>query len=166
MRNFYTERNYINNEDFSNNYSTSRINRNSLFRNFLIDENVDDSRKKFFAPKKKEILPSYTNLKEKIETGRSQIKSYFNIKDSIFKEIQVKDLISYSKFAKNIADFFFGPLGFITKKDQDLKDYHKQKQKVKKLSTKIYAGRWLYLDENPKYTRFLARLTNIFYSFI
>ena len=160
MRNFYTERNYINNEDFSNNYSTSRINRNSLFRNFLIDENVDDSRKKFFAPKKKEILPSYINLKEKIETGRSQIKSYFNIKDSIFKEIQVKDLISYSKFAKNIADFFFGPLGFITKKEQVLKNYHKQKQKEKKLNTKIYAGRWLYLDENPKYTRFLARLKN------
>ena len=83
--------------------------------------NVDDSRKKFFAPKKKEILPSYTNLKEKIETGRSQIKSYFNIKDSIFKEIQVKDLISYSKFAKNIADFFLVLLVLLQKKIKILK---------------------------------------------
>ena len=57
-----------------------RLNQNFLFRNFLIDENVESSKKKFFASKKKEILPSYTNIRDKIESGRKDIKSNFNIK--------------------------------------------------------------------------------------
>ena len=63
MKDYYTERTYSNsiNRSINNNY-TSRINFNSLFRNFLVDENVDDS-KKFFVNKKKKILPSYTNIK-------------------------------------------------------------------------------------------------------
>ena len=160
MKDYYTERTYSNsiNRSINNNY-TSRINFNSLFRNFLVDENVDDS-KKFFVNKKKEILPSYTNIKERIEEGRKDIKSKFNIESTLFREIQLKDLVSYSNFAKKISQYFFGPNGIITKRNINLKKFHKSREKKQKenFNTKIYAGTWLYLDENPKYTRFLARL--------
>ena len=155
MSSYYTERTY------SNKFYKSRINSNSLFRNFLVDENVDDF-KKLLKNKKKEILPSYTNIKEKIEKGRKEIKSDFDIESTLFKEIQLTDILTYSKFAKNISQYLFGPNGIITKRNINLKSYHKQKDKNKKekLDNKIYAGSWLYLEENPKYVRYLARLKN------
>lgn len=162
MKDYYTGRTYSNNLNSSNNNNyTSRINFNSLFRNFLIDENVDDY-KKFFVNKKKEILPNYKNIRERIEEGRKDIKSNFNIESTLFREIQLKDLISYSNFAKNFSQYFFGPNGIITKRNINLKKFYKSREKKQKenFNTKIYAGTWLYLEENPKYTRFLARLKN------
>ena len=162
MKDYYTERTYSNSINRSNNNNyTSRINFNSLFRNFLVDENVDDF-KKLLKNKKKEILPSYTNINEKIEKGRKEIKSDFDIESTLFKEIQLTDILTYSKFAKNISQYLFGPNGIITKRNINLKSYHKQKDKNKKekLDNKIYAGSWLYLEENPKYVRYLARLKN------
>ena len=164
MKDYYTERNYNSNYNnySNNNYYTTQINQNSLFRNFLIDENVEDSRKKFFVPKKKEILPSYRNLKERIEEGRRDIKSHYNIKDTLFKDIHLKDLSLYSKFAKNFSLYFFGPNGIVTENNMHLKTHYnlKHKKNKRKLNAKIYAGRWLYLDENPKYVRYIARLKN------
>ena len=162
MNEYYTERNYTDNTDYSNNYSLKKLNQNYLFRNFLVSENVEGSKKKFFASKQKEILPSYTNIRDTIENGRKEIKSKFNIENSLFKEIQARDLVIYSQFAKNISEYFFGPFGIITEKNINLKKYHSQKNKKKKeeLDNRIYAGRWLYLDENPKYVRFIARLKN------
>ena len=162
MNEYYTERNYTDNTDYSNNYSLKKLNQNYLFRNFLVSENVEGSKKKFFASKQKEILPSYTNIRDTIENGRKEIKSKFDIENSLFKEIQARDLVIYSQFAKNISEYFFGPFGIITKKNINLKKYHSQKNKKKKeeLDNRIYAGRWLYLDENPKYVRFIARLKN------
>lgn len=154
MRNYYTERTYSNR---SNNYYTPRINSNSLFRNFLVDENVDDL-KKFFVNKRKEVLPRYTNIKEKIEKGKKDIKSKFDIESTLFKEIQLADTLGYSNFANNASQYFFGPNGIITKENLNLKTFYKQREKQKKLSNKIYAGTWFYLDENPKYIRYLARL--------
>ena len=165
MNGYYTERNTTNNtnnEDYLNIFSTKRINQNSVFRNFLIDENIDDSRKKFFAPKKKEILPYYSNIKEKIEDGRKDIRSNFNIENTLFRDIQKTDLVVYSQFAKKISEYFFGPTGLITENNINLKKYHSQKQKKKKaeFDNKIYAGNWLFLDENPNYVRYIARLKN------
>ena len=156
MRNYYTERTYSNR---SNNYYTLRI--NSLFRNFLVDENVDEF-KNLLINKRKEILPSYTNIKEIIEKGKKEIKSKFDIESTLFKEIQLTDILTYSNFAKNISEYLFGPNGLVTQRNVNLKSYHKQinKQKKEKLDKKIYAGSWLYLDENPKYVRYLARLKN------
>ena len=153
MRNYYTERTY------PNKHFTSPLKSNSLFRNFLVDENVDDF-KKLLINKRNEILPSYTNIKEKIEKGRKDIKSDFDIESTLFKEIQLTDIYTYSNFAKNISEYLFGPNGIITKRNIDLKSYHKQKSKEKKekLDKKIYAGSWLYLEENPKYVRYFARL--------
>ena len=160
MNGYYTERNNINYDDYLNNFSTRQITKNSLFRNFLINENIEDSKKKFFAPKKKEILPSYANIKDKIENGRRDIKSNFNIEKTVFREIQARDLVIYSQFAKNFSEYFFGPSGLITENNINLKKYHSQRQKKKKieLNKKIYAGRWLYLDENPNYVSYIARL--------
>ena len=163
MKDYYTERNpYMNNDKYSNNNFTTRINQYSLFRNFLINENVEDSRKKFFVPKKKEILPNYRNIKEIIEEGRKDIKSKFNIKNTLFKDIQLKDLSIYSKFAKNFSEYFFGPKGIVTENNINLKTHYnlKRKNNKKKLNSKIYAGRWLYLDENPKFVRYISRLKN------
>lgn len=162
MNGYYTERNDINYEDYSNIFSPKYINENSLFRNFLINENIEDSKKKFFAPKKKEILPGYKNIKEKIENGRREIKSDFNIEKTLFRDIQAKDIIVYSQFAKNFSEYFFGPRGIITENNINLKKYHLQKQRKKKieLNKRIYAGRWLYLDENPNFVNYIARLKN------
>jgi len=159
MRNYYTGRNYYhlteNNQNF---YKTARAKPNSIFRNFLIKENADNSTK-YFRFKKKEILPEYTNIRKKINTKIKAIKSYYDIKNTIFKEIKSKDIIAYSKFAKDMTLYFFGPKGKITQNNLQLKKYYDSHKKEKVgLNTKIYAGRWEYYDDTTKFNRYLSRL--------
>ena len=157
MRNYYTERNYsltANNQDF---YKTERL-PNNIFRSFLIKENADNS-SKYFRFKKKEILPEYKNIKKRINYQIREIKSYFDVKGTLFKEIKSRDITTYSKFAKDMKLFFFGPKGMITQKNPHLKKYYNIQEKKKKgLNTKIYAGRWEYLEDTLKYNRYLNRL--------
>ena len=160
---YYTNRNYIKNEDYSNNYYTPRIIQNDVFRNFLINEKKDNTQKRFYPPRKKEILPNYKNIKSIITNYRTEINTKFDIKDTLFKEIQKSDLRTYSEFAKNFSEYYFGPNGYITKNNPELKKFHKHKERQRKkinLTTKIYAGRWQYLEENPNYKSYLARLKN------
>ena len=160
MKNYYTERNYELTDNIQNFYKTERLKPNNLFRSFLIKENADNSTK-YFRFKKKEILPEYTNIRKKIKYQIKEIKSYYNIKGTVFKEIRAKDITSYSKFAKDMKLFFFGPKGMITKKNPQLKKYYYSKEKKKiGLDTKIYAGRWEYFEENTssKFNRYLNRL--------
>ena len=157
MRNYYTERNYsltANNQDF---YKTQRL-PNNIFRSFLIKENADNT-SKYFRFKKKEILPEYTNIKKKINCQIREIKSYFDVKGTLFKEIKSRDITMYSKFAKDMKLFFFGPKGMITQKNPHLKKYYNIQEKKKMgLNTKIYAGRWEYLEDTMKHNRYLNRL--------
>ena len=160
MKNYYTERNYELTDNIQNFYKTERLKPNNLFRSFLIKENADNSTK-YFRFKKKEILPEYTNIRKKIKYQIKEIRSYFDIKGTVFKEIRAKDITSYSKFAKDMKLFFFGPKGMITKKNPQLKKYYYSKEKKKiGLDTKIYAGRWEYFEENTssKFSRYLNRL--------
>ena len=149
--NYYTERNF--NKTDSNFFKTSTI-----FSNFLVDENYDNSMK-FQHSKRKEILPEYSNIKSKINHQIKEVKSYFNIKNTIFKEIKSKDVILYNKFKKDVTLYFFGPKGRITQNNPKLKKYYKIKEKNKiGLNTKIYAGRWEYFENSYKYNRYIDRL--------
>ena len=56
MYDYYTERNYTDNTDYSSNYSMKRLNQNFLFRNFLIDENIESSKKSFLLQKRKKFF--------------------------------------------------------------------------------------------------------------
>ena len=88
-----------------------------------------------------------------------EIKSYFDVKGTLFKEIKSRDITMYSKFAKDMKLFFFGPKGMITQKNPHLKKYYNIQEKKKMgLNTKIYAGRWEYLEDTMKHNRYLNRL--------
>jgi len=151
--NYYTDRNF-NKTDYQF-YKT-----NDIFRNFLTNENHDNSMK-FQHSKRKEILPEYSNIKRKINNQIKEVKSYFDIKNTIFKEIKSKDVVLINKFKKDVTLFFFGPKGKITQSHPKLKKYYEIKQKNKiGLNTKIYAGRWEYFENSYKYNRYIDRLKN------
>ena len=139
MRNFYSERKYAKTE--------KNFKPNNLFRNFLIKENADHS-SKHFVLKKREILPEYTNIRKKINHHIREVKSLYNIENTVFKEIKLKDVIAYNKFAKDMTMFFFGPKGAVTMKNKKLKKFYEKQNKHDKigLNTKIYAGKWEYYE--------------------
>ena len=139
MRNFYSERKYAKTE--------KNFKPNNLFRNFLIKENADHS-SKHFVFKRREILPEYTNIRKKINKHIREVKSLYNIENTIFKEIKSKDVIAYNKFAKDMTMFFFGPKGAVTLKNKKLKKFYEKQNKHDKigLNTKIYAGKWEYYE--------------------
>ena len=140
MRNFYSERKYAKTE--------KNFKPNNLFRNFLIKENADHS-SKHFVFKRREILPEYTNIRKKINNHIKEVKSLYNIENTIFKEIKSKDVIAYNKFAKNMTMYFFGPKGAVTMKNKKLKKFYEKKKRHERigLNTKIYAGEWKYYEE-------------------
>ena len=151
--NYYTDRKF--NKTDCNFYKT-----NDIFSNFLIDENYDHSMK-FQHSKRREILPDYSNIKSKINHQIKEVKSYFDIKNTIFKEIKSKDVMLYNKFKKDVTLFFFGPKGRITQNHPKFKKYYEVKYKNRiGLNTKIYAGRWEYFENSHKYNRYIDRLKN------
>jgi len=149
----YTERNYYNTE-----YNFSKS--NDIFRNFLIRENADHYAK-IYQTKRREILPDYSSIKNKIRNRVKEMKSYYDIKGTIFKEIRSNDTMLYDKFKKDVTLFFFGPKGTITQKHRKLKKYYEMKNKNKVgLNTKIYAGRWEFFENSNTKNRYLDRLKN------
>jgi hypothetical protein len=159
MKNYYTERNFFQTEYNPIYYRTVRLNPYNIFRNFLIKEN-SDSVSKQLRYKKKEILPDYSNIRKKINSQIRDVKKFFDVKNTVFKEIKSKDIIAYSKFAKNMTLYFFGPQGKVTQKSQHLRrifNAHESKNNLG-LHTKIYAGKWFYLDDISKQNKYNTRL--------
>ena len=154
---YYTDRDYLLTDNDYIFYKTARIRPNNIFRSFLIKENADNTTK-YFHNKKKEILPEYSNIKKKFNHHIQEIKDYFNIDNTIFKEIKTNDIIAYSKFKKDLKSYLFGPKGMITQKNDHLKKYYDLKGFNKIINTKIYAGRWEYFEDNTKSNRYLQRL--------
>ena len=149
----YTERKFYKTE---NNFERS----NDIFRNFLIRENADHGYKSSHS-QRKEILPDYYSIKKKIRNRIKEIKSYYDVKGTIFKEIQSNDTMLYDKFKKDVTLFFFGPKGTITQSHRKLKRYYEMKNKNKVgLNTKIYAGRWVYYENSNTQSRYMDRLKN------
>lgn len=160
MNDYYRGRNFSLIETNQNYYKTERLMPNNIFRNFLIKENVDN-RTKFFHFKREEILPNYSNIRRKINFQIKEIKSYFDINGTIFKEIKSKNTFLYSKFAKNFELYLFGPNGLVTQKNPHLRKYYNSQEKKKNkigLNTKIYAGRWEYFEDTSNYNRYRNRL--------
>ena len=158
MDSYLSDRNYIKTETNFNLYNKKRIRPNNLFRNFLVKENAGHT-SKYFHLKKKEILPEYTNINKKINYHIKQLRSYFDIENTIFKEIKEKQAVAYSRFKKGMRMYFFGPKGTVTQKNIKLKKFYEKKEKKKvDLSAKIYAGRWEYYDDSIKYNSYMDRL--------
>jgi hypothetical protein len=149
----YSEKKYCKTE-----YNFSKS--NDIFRNFLVRENADHY-DKIYQTKRREILPDYTSIKNKIRNRVKEIKSYYDIKGTIFKEIQSNDTMLYDKFKKDVTLFFFGPKGTITQQHRKLKKYYAMKNKNKiGLNTKIYAGRWEFFENSNTQSRYMDRLKN------
>jgi hypothetical protein len=121
--NYYTERNF-------NKTDTNFLKANDIFSNFLVDENYENSMT-FQHSKRREILPEYSNIKSKIKHQIKEVKSYFNIKNTIFKEIKVQDVMLINKFKKDVTLFFLGQKGKLLKTIQNLKSITKSKIKIK-----------------------------------
>ena len=158
MNNNFSDNNFSKTETNFNYFNKDMLKPNSIFRNFLIKENCGNVIKNLQF-KRKEILPEYSDIKKKINYHINEIRSYYDIENTIFKEIKLKDTIAYSEFKKGMSLFFFGPQGAVTKRNKKLKKFYKIQEKNKiGLNTKIYAGRWEYYDESTKHNKYLNRL--------
>ena len=127
-----------------NNYSKrKRILFPSIFSHFETEVNHPEE----ISPKKqrsKVYLPSYKNIKDEMLQMKTQMNSFFNIKNTIFKEMRTRyTSICYKNFVKGFAKYFFGPYGYVTKRYKLLKEYYLHKNLI---NSRIYAGRLDYYD--------------------
>ena len=130
-------------------YVKETINSFDIFDNFLIKENNQhyfSEKEKSKSVNKKDIMPNYSNLKKEITDKKNKFRNYFNIGNSIFKEIQSKNSFIVKSFKKGCASYFFGPNGIVTKQYKPLKDYYDAKTRGLDLSNKIYTGKLDYYD--------------------
>ena len=127
-----------------NNYpKRKRILFPSIFSHFETEVNHPEE----ISPKKqrsKVYLPSYKNIKDEMLQMKTQMNSFFNIKNTIFKEMRTRyTSICYKNFVKGFAKYFFGPYGYVTKRYKLLKEYYLHKNLI---NSRIYAGRLDYYD--------------------
>ena len=115
----------------------------SIFSHFETEVNHPEE----ISPKKqrsKVYLPSYKNIKDEMLQMKTQMNSFFNIKNTIFKEMRTRyTSICYKNFVKGFAKYFFGPYGYVTKRYKLLKEYYLHKNLI---NSRIYAGRLDYYD--------------------
>ena len=130
-----------------------------LFSHFLVKEsrlnNISD---KNSLKIKNDIMPEYISIRKTIDKKIKDIKSYFNINNSIFKEMQSKNTFVLNNFRKGFLKYFFGPRGIVTEKNKDLNDFYESMGLKIGLNTQIYAGSLDYYDFLSKYDSYFERL--------
>jgi len=116
-----------------------------MFQNFLINEsrrnNTQETKINNFILNKRDIMPKYKNIIIEIKKRRKKMRKYFNIENTIFKEMQSKQSsLIYRNFLINLGKYFFGPNGIVTNQNNFLKSYYKDKNLKIGLNKKIYTG--------------------------
>ena len=116
-----------------------------MFQNFLIKEikrnNFQERKINSVILINKDVMPKYKNIIIEIRKRRNNMRKYFNIKNTIFKEIQSKqNSLTYRQFVSNLGKYFFGPNGIVTNKNNFLKRYYEDKNLKVGLNKKIYTG--------------------------
>ena len=118
-----------------------------MFKRFLINENRSYlSSNRVSSIQDTEIMPQYTDIERQITKKFNDMRSFFDIKNTIFKAMQSENSYTYSLFCKGFRSLFFGPKGIVTKKSPDLRRYYKSFEIKSELNAKIYAGSLDYYD--------------------
>ena len=125
-----------------------------VFRPFLSEENVKPklNLKKMSNNANNTISNSKkrNELYNKIKKDKSEFKSYFKIKNTIFNQIKLDKPEALKKLEKGLKVVFFGKEGYITKKLDSLKKIYKKRRNSIGIDTKIYAGTLDFLDLKSK----------------
>ena len=135
-----------------------------MFHNFLINENKRNYTKEIDKNNiqglsKKDIMPKYTNINKEIKKKASDLRKCFNIKNSIFKEMQSKNnSLTYKELMSYLGKYFFGPNGIVTEKYKFLRDYYEERNLKIGLSNRIYAGTLDYFFILSHYNSYSQRL--------
>ena len=116
-----------------------------MFKRFLTNENRNIL-KDHTTIHETEIMPEYTDIERQITKKIGDMRSLFNIKNTIFKSMQSENSYTLSLFRKGFRKLFFGPKGIVTKKCPELKRYYKSFESKSDLNSKIYAGSLDYYD--------------------
>ena len=70
-----------------------------------------------FFNKNNNFEVQFTDIKKEIKKRSNTLKRYFNIKNSIFKEMQSKNnSLIYQELVNNMGNYFFGPYGKVSVK--------------------------------------------------
>ena len=132
------------------NYKKNAILNKSLFPSIFSHFETETKHLEEISPKpqKNKIkLPYYKNIKTEMLQMKRQINSLFGI-NNIFKQMRSRyNSICYKNFVKGFAKYFFGPFGYVTKRNKLLREYYLSKGN---LSDKIYAGKLDYYDYTSK----------------
>ena len=152
---------YLENTKDNKNYSSSP--KLKITTTFPLIFNKFETEKKFFRDlscldlgQNKIFLPLYKNINEEMVKIRRQIRSLFNIKSTVFKEmITKKNSITYQNFIHGFGQYFFGPKGIVTRKNKILREYY---FKNYDLTDKIFTGKLEYYEDNfHKWNKFNQR---------
>ena len=133
-----------------------------MFHNFLINENkkIQESEKIFNIPTK-EIMPQYTNINKEIKKRTNDLRKFFNIKNTIFKEMQSKqNSLTYKEFMSYFGKYFFGPNGVVTEKYKFLRDYYEALNLKIGLNNRIYTGTLDYFFLFSNHNSYSQRLNS------
>ena len=127
-----------------------------IFNNFETDKKFNRDLSCIDLDQNKIFLPLYKNINEEMVKIRRHIRSLFNIKSTVFKEmITKKNSITYQNFIHGFGQYFFGPKGIVTRKCKMLREYY---FKNYDLTDKIFTGKLEYYEDNfHKWNKFNQR---------
>ena len=152
---------YENNKENRNN-SFSPIQKKlifpSVFSKFETEKNFSRDSFCLKLAKSRIFLPNYKNIKQEMDKIKKQFHNFFDIKNTIFKDMLTKaNSTAYQNFIRGFGKYFFGPFGLVTQQNRFLREYYFSRSA---LNVKIYAGRLEYYDYINKYNRYLQRKNN------
>lgn len=130
----------------------------SIFSKFETEKNFSRDSFCLKLAKTKIFLPNYKNIKQEMDKFKKQFRNFFEIKNTIFKDMLTKkNSTTYQNFIRGFGKYFFGPFGLVTQRNKFLREYYFSRSA---LNVKIYAGRLEYYDYINKYNRYLQRKHN------
>ena len=114
-----------------------------------------------FFNKNKNFEVQFTDIKKEIKKRSNTLKRYFNIKNSIFKEMQSKyNSLIYQELVNNMGNYFFGPYGKVTEKYKFLRDYYINQDMKMGFNSKILAGTLDYYSLLSDYDSYTQRINS------
>ena len=103
----------------------------------------------------------FPNIKKEIKKRANTLKRYFNIKNTIFNEMQSKNnSLIYKELVKNMGQYFFGPNGRVTEKYKFLRDYYENQDLKIGFNNKIMAGTLDYYSLLSAYDSYSQRINS------
>ena len=152
-KNFEMEmKNFLIDSEINNNQTPIK----EIFNTFLPNENIrnlkilkhNKSRSINLNNSRNKKHYDLNEFKKNFKNNKKEINSLFNLKNSIFKEMNKDKPKSLKRFEKGLKKIFFGKNGYITEKIPFLKNIYKPKRIYSSIgiNTKIYAGQLDFMD--------------------